>query len=427
MKQEKNVMPEGFRVLNYAESAKTLDVSQVPVLVSDKALKALQKNDAEPFYKVEAIDYPVVGSGGVYEPSFFKSFINVLKDRPIPGSKRGHEWQSRPNNDFYMVGGKTVDNKDGTGTAYFLMYIPPTGDGTENYGFIRDAEAGLVNFSLVTRPEYNVQKDPKTGESIFYFTASKGSERNDAVEYGAGAMKQIVNSRDDFNLDEAREKIEHGLISRNDKGESLFVNGKVSRPMLRRMVSNADCENKPDIAELISLIDKKQNGGKPVELTEALEMVKNAAANGNTNLTELMKNCGAEKLLRTAADDEAVAFKNAMVAKLGDKPAERLDLVLAENKANAEAIAKNAVVAEFGAEKIKNGTAEIENPAHTYAIQKCGGKTGEELKNSLEALKDDVVMKGIRANQADPNSGINLVQNGGAKPTETAANAAVTY
>lgn len=414
-------IPSNLVVFNYKSSKANMpSIEEVPTLVKDSVLQVLQKNDKEPYYKIEAIDYPVNGSGGVYEASFFKSFINVTKQRPIPGSKRGHEFTSRPSSDFYMIGGKTEENADGTGTAYFKMYIPTIGDPTDNHGFIRDAQAGMVNFSLVTAPEYNVKKDPD-GVERRHFTKSNGYERNDAVEFGAGAMTQMVNSKEVINFEEAREMIENGQISRNDKGESLYANGKVSRPMLRRMVANADCENKAEIAELISLIDKKQNGGKPMELNDAIQMVQNAAANGQINMGETFKNC---LVLKSEADKKNEAIVLALNGKgLGDDLVAGIDKIIAENKANAGAIAKNAVSAAFGPETFELDVAgkkeSTKNAAHEYALQKCQGKTGAELETVINSLKDDIVMKSIRANQADPNSGINAIhENGATKPGE---------
>ena len=420
MKEEK--IPSNLVVFNYKSNGKAMpSVDDVPTLVKDAVLKELQANDTNPFYKIEAIDYPVNGSGGVYEASFFKSFINVSKQRPIPGSKRGHEFTSRPSSDFYMIGGSTVDNADGTGTAYFKMYIPPNGDPTDHSGFIRDARAGIVNFSLVTAPEYNVKKDAD-GVERRHFTKSNGYERNDAVEFGAGAMSQVVNSKEVINFEATREMIEAGLISRNDKGYSLYVDGKVSRPMLRRMVANADDETKTAIGELIMLIDAKHtNGGKPMELNEAIQMVQNAAANGAINLGETFKD---KIALRNEADKKNEAIVLALNGKgFGDDLIAGIDKMIAENKANANAIAKDAVSTAFGAETFEvdmNGKKEsVKNAAHEYAMQKCAGKYGADLDKEINSLKDDVVMKSIRANQADPNSAVNrIVENGAAKSGE---------
>ena len=143
-----------------------------------------------------------------------------------------------------------------------------------------------------------------------------------------------------------------------------------------------------------------------MELKEAIEMVSNAAANGTVNLKDLMKNCGAEKLLRNEKDDEMIALANSLTAKLGDKPLEKLEVVLAENKKNAEAIAENAVIEIVGKKKLENGE---ENPAFTHAMKEVNGKTGEALQNAIEALKDDSVMKVLLGNVADPNTRINAL------------------
>jgi hypothetical protein len=250
-----------------------------------------------------------------------------------------------------------------------------------------------------------------------HFVESIGYERNDAVPFEGGAMKQRVNASEvqKINFELARELIKNGKISRDDNGEEFLVNGKVSRPMLRRMVANADCERKSEIGELISMIDKRKNGGKPVELKEAIEMVKNAAANGAVNLAELVKNCGAEKLMRNADDDAKILLANSLVAKLGDKPVETLDAILAENKANAVATVENAVVAAFGAKEV-NGK---ENPAYTYAMKELNGKNGDALKNGIESMKKDPIMVSIRGNMADPNSQVNAIQTNGQAPAET--------
>ena len=87
---------------------------------------------------------------------------------------------------------------------------------------------------------------------------------------------------------------------------------------------------------------------------------------------------------------------------------------------------KNEVATAFGAEKVKNAKGdEVENPAYTYAFEKCSGKSGDALKNEIEAVKNSAVMKGIRANQADPFSKINMIENGGA--ADTAKNERKTF
>ncbi|MGD8567329.1 MAG: hypothetical protein PVJ39_04540, partial [Gammaproteobacteria bacterium] len=244
--------PKNLVAFNFLSSQVSINADDVPTLVSDKVMSELTNGDENPYFKIQAINYPVNGSGiyphdeAVYTEEFFESFVNVTKERPIPGSKRGHEWGSRPNNDFYMVGGSLVKNGDGKGTVYFKNYIPPEGDGTSNLGFLRDLKAGIVHFSLVTMPEYNVSEDEK-----MYITGSIGHERNDAVQYGDGAMEQTTNSKyqDEF-FERAKNLISDGKIdikTRANSGEPI-QNGKVVRSVLRRIVARANVENTSDFA-----------------------------------------------------------------------------------------------------------------------------------------------------------------------------------
>lgn len=410
MKRNEGNLPDGLVYLNFKtpDSATLPKASELPTLIPEETFNVLRDGDQnqEPLLVTEAIDFPVEGSGGVYTKEFFQSFLNRLKVHVFGGNKLGHSWPER--DDFFTIGGKINTNQDGkTGTVYLKIYIPSFGFETTNSGFIRNVKAKNVHYSLVTYPQGELRKGDD-GEYKMHFVESIGYERNDAVPFEGGAMKQRVNTSEvqKINFELARELIENGKVSRDDNGEEFLVNGKVSRPMLRRMVANADCERKSEIGELISMIDKRKNGGKPVELKEAIEMVSNAAANGTVNLKDLMKNCGAEKLLRNEKDDEMIALANSLTAKLGDKPLEKLEVVLAENKKNAEAIAENAVIEIVGKKKLENGE---ENPAFTHAMKEVNGKTGEALQNAIEALNDDSVMKVLLGNVADPNTRINAL------------------
>lgn len=419
-RNEATEMPDGLVYLNYkSQNAKELPKAEtLPTLINEETFLVLREGDEnkEPLLVTEAIDFPIEGSGGVYTKEFFESFLNRLQAHVFGGNKLGHAWPER--DDFFTIGGKMNVKPDGkSGTVYLKIYIPSFGFETTNAGFIRNVKAKNVHYSLVTYPVGDLRKDEKDGTVKMHFTGSIGYERNDAVPFEGGAMKQRVNSSEVRGIDIglARDLIGNGQISLDDKGELFLVNGKVSRPMLRRMVANADCENKTEIAELISMIDRKSNGGKPVELKEAIDMVKNAAANGAVNLAELVKNCGAEKLMRNADDDAKIALANSLTAKLGDKPVETLDAILAENKANAVATVENAVVAAFGAKEV-NGK---ENPAYTYAMKELNGKNGDALKNGIESMKKDPIMVSIRGNMADPNSQVNAIQTNGKATAET--------
>lgn len=419
MRETEDRVPSGLVVLNFSGPGPALPpAASVPTLVRPAVMSSLSEGDPEPYYKVEAVEYPAPGKGGTYEKSFFKSFLNIMKDRPIPGSKRGHEFSSRSSSDFYTVGGDLVDNADGkTGTAYFKIYIPQKGDTTENFGFIRDAKAGIVHFSLVSAPEYVTKKDPKTGEEVRHFLSSKGFERNDAMEYGTGAMQQVVNSQSDsIDFKVARELVTSGRFDRSTKVSGAPVQGGiVYRSALRSMISRANGQDLPEVAELISLIDKHRNGGSSMETKEeALGVLSNLMANGRLNVAEVAKACGFEAQVRTPADAANADLVRAINSKLGDKPIERIDALMSNSEAFAAATVERAVSAAVGQKVVKNAEGkDVDNPAHAYAMSACRGKSGAELNSAIEALKADPVMVALNAARADGESGINKVVNGG--------------
>ncbi|MDD5303044.1 MAG: hypothetical protein PHS14_08025, partial [Elusimicrobia bacterium] len=363
--------------------------------------------------------------GGVYDGSFFKSFINVTRDRPIPGSKRGHEWTSRGKSDFYTVGGRidSVDNGK-TGTAYLKIYMPPRGDETDNVGLIRDAKANMVHFSLVSRPDFNVKSEKdEMGQPIQvrHFTASLGAERNDAMEYGAGAMAQIVNSSGiSLDIDAARALIEDGQFDKETKIDGPAIqNGRVYRSALRVMLSRANEEDRPALAELVSMIDKAKNNGRknPMEdRNEAISLLSTRVENGQEKITDLAAALGFGDKLRTDADVANAALAEALKNKLGDKPLEKLEAVLAENKDTAELKVENAVREIAGEKKLKNAQGQdVDNPAHAYAAKACAGLSGDELKAAVENLSKDAAFVALNGMRADGNSAIYRVEAGGGK------------
>lgn len=394
-------MNKDYVVLNYQQTLQTqVTARDIENTIPPSAMNELIKDDPEPYYSVEAIKYPVIGNThiwgvpGVYEEAYFDSLAESLKSRVIPGSKDGHSDSSKPANDLFVVGMKISKNGDGTGTAYFKIYIPPKGFTTDNYGVIRDAKLGILRFSLVSKPIYDQNKINSLNE--YHIIGTRGGDRNDAVE--EGAMNQTVNSKQvaDFGL--LRDLIKNGQVTLENTDGNVIQNGKVSRPALRQVVSRADCENKAEYSELISMIDKTKNGGKTVELKEAIDMVGVAVKNGQAVFADIAKNAGCDKLIRNAEDDKNAGIVAALNSlELGDNPVEKVKAILAENKANAEAIVKNRIIAEYGMPE-KDGA---KNTAYEYAYSKCVGKNGAELDAAMNALKEDGVMKAIRGSQAD--------------------------
>jgi hypothetical protein len=418
--------PEGLIVFNYKQATGAVPAAdEIPTLVNEKVLAEIMKDekgipDPAPYFSVQAIKFPATGNGlrygsiGIYEKPFFNSFINKTKNGPIPGSKFGHEFTPKPSNDFYMIGGKIVANEADpkTGTAFFKMYIPTKGYTTDNSGLIRDARAGLVNYSLVAKPEYTV-KTSSAGVEEYHITGSLNSERNDAVE--TGAMDQIVNSADmTLDIDAAKALIAAGAFDKDHKIEGEAIqNGIVYRSALRVMLSRANEEDRPALAELVSMIDKsKNNGRKTVDKEEAIKLLSNLIANGSEKKTDIAKALGFDGMIRNEADDKNAETVVALNAKLGEKPLERLDAVLLENSKNVELSVAAAIQDIAGPKTIKNAEQkDVENPAHAYAAKMCAGLAGDALKNAVEGLKKDSVILALNAQRADGNSKLLRVVN----------------
>ena len=399
-------MKKNLVFLNYRSISETPEVETVPILLPNEKYKSLIDGDKEPFFKIESIEYPVKGTGGIYTEQFFESFLSVMNDRPIPGSKRGHTFESRPASDLYTVGGKLDKNGDGTGTVHMRVYIPRDGDSDSNTGLIRDAKSNIVHFSLVTWPEFTVEKD-EYGNEITYFTASKGYERNDAVEYGAGAMRQTVNSLTDFDVDEARALIDSGNYNAVDDSEEVIRNGVVMRTALRRIVSRAANGN-PEVASLISMIDKAESKkrGKRMDKAELIEAVRRE--NGLT-LDEIAKALNQSERLMGEEHKNALSVMTEL-NKLGvkDPIAE-----IKANRARIEELAKSersvALTNTFGASKVENGK-EL-NLVREYAEERVPkNAVGEDLTKAIEEVKNSTIAKRLAGEMADPSSEVNRIE-----------------
>jgi hypothetical protein len=418
-------LPKGLVFCNLKSAKKELPAAaDIPTLVSKETMQALLKHEESPQYVVEAIDFPVNGSGGIYTNRFFKSFLDRMSVHPFGGNKLGHSYPEK--NDFYTVGGKIEENDKGTGTVYFKILIPAMGYETTNSGFIRDVEAKNVHFSLVTLPEFELKKNDETGEMERYFTASVGMERNDAVPFEGGAMKQIVNSKDQY--EQAKDLIRTGQINYTDplEGEQFIHQGKVYRSVLRRIASHANAD--AEVKELISLIDREKNrkGKKPMEKEELIQGLKGLYTNGLVSMAEIASGIGstAPEQIRSEQDRKNTDLIKRFNTLLGDNPIEEVEKLLNTKADNERYLMEHAVRDQVGAPKIKNGKGEeIDNPAYLYAKRVCNGLTGHRLRDALDALKSDPVMQNLLSVQADTHSEFNRME--GSKISEKNAAPAV--
>jgi len=432
----------------------------------------LTRGDAERYFRVEAIRFPVngdnpIGNGpAIYVKSFFDGYVGVTKNRPIPGSKRGHElFSSRPHNDFYTVGGKVVDNGDGTGIAYLKVYIPPEGDGTSNFGFIRDNRAGIVQFSLIAHGNFTIDSVTETVEANAVI--NDDWIRNDAVE--VGKMEQTVNSEEigisenastdrllKASVSKARGLINSGNYDNSSKwsfsaadGNKLLGSGgndwaeykswhlvedtsatantrarykypygkggKVYRSALRAIAARASAQNLQDVSAaasaLIAAIDKKAKSGGSLMDTkeEALEFL---GVNSGIPIAEIAKVMNqSDKLvtnehiqaLQTVNDLKALGFNSVDdVKKLADAVAK-----------NEQMLVGNRLTAEFGPEKGADGSPNL---LRVYA-----GKVitnSKDIDAQLEEFKKDPIALQFAANRADFTKNVVKVHEQGGKPVD---------
>ncbi len=453
-------------VFNFKSEKLAISSEEVPTLVPSVVMNELQKGDTEPYFKIQAIKFPVEGSGAypsrkaTYTQEFFESFLSVTKQRPIPGSKRGHEWVSRPSTDFYLVGGKidSDGNGEGKGTVYLKNYVPTDGDTTPNAGLIRDMKAGMVHFSLVTLPKYVVEGEEQR------FIGSAGFERNDAVEYGAGAMAQTTNAGADA-VEILTDSVAHvekligagkhnprsswtfsafemgHLLGRNGDDWPCFAamhlavlpnsdphsqksylypvgkHGTVYRSALRTAASRAANDGHEEIAQiatdLISLMDEQRrthNRRPNMERDELLQLLANMKTNGELTLNDVAEAMGLKDQIVTDKHADAIKVINELNALGVSNPVENYKSTKKQLEAVDTDRVKNALDAAFGPEKDKEGK---ENTVRSYAGTMTANVNASDIDDKIKALKEDAVMKRLAADRADftsPENDLGIVE-----------------
>lgn len=373
-------MKKELRRLNFsdagAEAVLNIDPDTIPTLVPKSIMDEWLKNDSAPYYKLQKINYPIKANGIFYDESFFESFLSKTKERPIPGSKSGHEmyWGKRPPTDLLLVGGKIEKNGDGTGSIYFKNYIPPKGDSGDNEIFIRENRSGMVHYSLVTYPEEDIIIN-ENGEEEIHCTKSIKGERNDAVEYDLGAMKQVTNAgvTGEMNTYEETEEME---ITKND-------------------------------------------------LVSRLNALK---ANGEITLMEVAEAMGLKNQVVTEEHLRAVnALKE--LEKIGIKdPVEDVKALNALFDENAKAVRNAALTEAFGASE-KDEAGNEKNLVRQYANKMVPeSATGVELEKAINSVKEDPIAKKLAGEAIDPASETNVLGKAeGKKKTNSTGPVLVDY
>jgi hypothetical protein len=423
MKKEK-IVNKDIKCLNFKDYKKlsneavTLPQAQeIPTLISEEAFKAISEGDGDPYFIIEAIEFPVEGDGGIYTKSFFESFINKMREHPFGGSKDGHyNYQ----NDFYTIGGRVDLRANDEGTAYFKIYVPKMdaqGVLTGNLGFIRDCKAGYVNFSLTTLPEYIETEGSRVDEFGIpepnrLIVGTMGEERNDSVGWERGRMPQRVNAK---RQNEIMQLIKNGdyFIDKTNV-DAIIQNGKVSRNALEKIISKGSAEDFHKKA--IGLIDKlecqKKNQKKTtrslsMEKRELLEAFKNAFRNNAITLNDVAQEAGVEDQIKTKEDDKRAQLIKSITDKLEVAAEDILSRIeeLLNTEKTADEVVADGVANEMAGRKVfvnANGIEEID-PCFEYIKDKLKGKHGKALENARTALKNDRILLALRSKQYDAN------------------------
>jgi len=285
-----------------------IDPDTIPITIPKAAQAEWMGGDEDPYFKIQAIKYPLKANGDNYLESFFESYISKLKNAPIPGSKSGHEmsYGKRGDTDFILAGALMESKGDGKGTVYFKNYIPKENNET----FIKELNSNMIEFSLVSNVvEERIEK--KDGSVEWNVIESVYGERNDAVD--VGAMDQKLNAQNNI----------------EDIGE-------------KRM-------------------DKK-------EILEGLLVLK---TNNGITLPEIAKNLSLETLLITDEQKANLTKHNSIVKLCGEfDPVEFIKGLVEERKENMASVRSAKMTESFGV-KVFEDTKKA-NKARLYAEKVLG-------------------------------------------------------
>jgi ATP-dependent protease ClpP protease subunit/predicted transcriptional regulator len=208
-------------------------------------------------------------------------------------------------------------------------------------------------------------------------------------------------------VDEARALIDSGNYNAVDDSDEIIRNGVVMRTALRRIVSRA-ANGKPEVANLISMIDKAESRkrGKRMDKAELIEAVRRE--NGLT-LDEIAKALNQSERLMGEEHKNALSVMTEL-NKLGvkDPVAE-----IKANRARIEELSKAersvALTNAFGASRVENGK-EL-NLVREYAEERVPkNAAGEDLTKSIDEVKNSTIAKRLAGEMADPSSEVNRIE-----------------
>jgi hypothetical protein len=248
-----------------------VEVSTIPNSIGNDKLDILTEGDKDPFFFAQAIKFPVVGNGDVYDVEFAESFVARNKLSAFPGDKYGHSvsWYSRQASHFYQVGSMMVGN-----VAWFKFYVPPETDSESNESFKKEIKINGIDLSLVTKAKYLYNEEDRN----YHMIASVGGERNDAVGFGDGSMDQIVINKQNEDKEEGLEVTPAELLI---KLNALITSGDILPSEVLKVLNKlGDLKTEADEASLrvMNSINDLKLGDDPLkEIKEMQTAIKENA------------------------------------------------------------------------------------------------------------------------------------------------------
>lgn len=346
--------PKKFNLRRDDDKVLNVDPSTIPTVSPIAVLDNFGYSQEEsPYFKVQEIEYPIIANGYNYTEQFFQSFTEKLNSRPFPGSADGHNmsWGGRSSTDLFLVGYKLESNGDGSGKVYFKNWIPERIGNKDNSAFILENKAGLVDYSLVAWTEDEEVVDDTTGQITMNVIKSIRGERNDAVEYGEGAMLQKTNSQ--------------VALDNTNEGEKKNMTKEEILAGLKTLKTNLQI-TLPEVAESLGLSSL---------------LITDAQKTNLANFDEVVKLCGSQP------------------------PVDFVKDLIESKKENATRERENLITSEFGPKVFKE-TQKV-NSSRKYVENILGDD--ELTEDRIKELKSDEAYLALKANEADFNSNDNEI------------------
>ena len=281
----------------------------------------------------------------------------------------------------------------------------------------------MVHYSLVSYTKDEIIQDDD-GITINVIASIKG-ERNDAVEYGLGAMDQKTNEEAKYNPypnehsariivpgrfeqdSFERKNITTGvdIIIGRLKGETTTTTQAYRFKIKNFTVSEAKKWLKDHDIKYILFepATEKENKGEAMTKEEILEKLKALKANAEITLLDIAEALGLSKQLLTDEHTEALKLVNSFKEIESKDPVTELKSLREQVKANSGAVRNAELDKAFG------NDADKKNYLRQYAEKQAGDLLGEELEKRINEIKEDPIAKQLAKDRTDYTTDTNAI------------------